>query len=726
MNTSPIAVVALGVLNPAARALSAFESALRTGVRKLSKVDAQLAPRGKALLGQVVDDTIPARFRAFHLAKAATREALAQWDPRGRVGAAEIGYFLSSIGGESAEVETYKLAQGGPPPRRHRVKACYGSVPNGRLHFKLARAFGFCGPQIAISNTCASGNVSMGIALDMIREGGCRAAVISAVELCTLGTLWGADRAAILGTKLAPFDATRDGAIFGEGAATVILADPSIVDPQDVLGWLCGFGSSCDAENAAIAFEPDGAGLYRAMDAAARDAALDPAALDYVNAHAPGTPVIDKLECKAVADLLHGAGKGIAINSTKSITTHLAGAGSITEAAATILQMNGGFVHGNAGLATRAPDLALEPIGDQAVDRPVRTALSNALGGGGLYTSVVFRHRDWTPPSAPAWAGETSGEMAVVAQAAWLGSAESIDLPSRFPALMHFTHMNRAAQLALAASSEIFSEGAAIPRESPSGLTPTLGVFSATFLGGLPESMSLFLDLLANRPKAIKPSTVLDHGVNLGGALVGRYHGLTGPNYSFVGSRTSAMQALVSGMSHLRAGRIEAALVTGFDAVQGLRESQLPMAFEGTARMVDATGAVLLKTSAHLRPHDRVLGKIGAAAVVRLASRGEDLQEGLRRLTAQLRTTLSTLRLIRVSNYSPIHGDELVRACWDVFGDVQIVLEDVSGSDALAAGALLLLKDALRNHARTLIIQVDEYLQLGGLVVEGSSGGAAP
>lgn len=734
MSSQAVAIVALGVINPAACGIQAFEASLRAGTRRIGRIEARLAPRGKALLGTVDGPSLPARLRAFHLARVATEEALAQWDPRDRVDAGQIGYFLSTIGGESAEVEAYRLAGDHLANRRMRRKAAYGSVPNGRLHFKLARSFGLYGPQIAISNTCASGNVSMGIALDLIREGACKAAVISAVELCTLGTLWGADRAAILGTRLAPFDAARDGAIFGEGAATVILADSAIIDPRDVLGWVCGFGSSCDAENAAIAFEADGAGLYRAMSAALKDGTAEPVSLDYVNAHAPGTPVIDKLECKAVVDLLGGAHHAIAINSTKSITTHLAGAGSITELAATVVQMQGDFVHANVGLETVASDMMLEPVGDQAMSKPVRTALSNALGGGGLYTSVLLRRSDWTPPAgaSDASAGrgssanvgeapdEEASDIVVVAHSGWRGSAEPIGLTQRFPALAPFAPMNRAAQLALAASNEIFAMSAAIPRDRSTGQTPGLGVFSATFLGGLPESLHLFLGLLAEQPKAIKPSTVLEHGVNLGGALIGRHHGLTGPNYSFVGSRVSSVQALASGLSHLRAGRIQAALVTGFDAVQGLEEAQVHGVFEGTVRMVDASAGLLLKTRASLHRDERSLGRLASAAVVRLEGWLADPRPGLTRLLQQLHHP-SGLRTVRICNHGPLSNDRLVQACQESFGDARILLEDTTGADLLAAGPLLLVGDALRQGSRTLILLLDEYLQLAGIVVDGQT-----
>ncbi|NRD68591.1 hypothetical protein HRD49_43415, partial [Corallococcus exiguus] len=79
----------------------------------------------------------------------------------------------------------------------------------------------------------------------------------------------------------------------------------------------------------------------------------------------------------------------VEINSTKGLTGHCLGAASLVEAIATVGQLRHGFVHPNANLE--------EPIdgecrfaGPSATQRPLRHALSNAFGFGGINACVVL------------------------------------------------------------------------------------------------------------------------------------------------------------------------------------------------------------------------------------------------------------------------------------------------------------------------------------------------
>ncbi len=91
----------------------------------------------------------------------------------------------------------------------------------------------------------------------------------------------------------------------------------------EVLGW----GEAADGYNV-MAPEPDGEGLGRAMQSALNDAKLSPDDIDYINAHATGTPVGDISEIKAIRRLFN-TGRVPYVSSTKALTGHgicLAGA----------------------------------------------------------------------------------------------------------------------------------------------------------------------------------------------------------------------------------------------------------------------------------------------------------------------------------------------------------------------------------------------------------------
>ena len=77
------------------------------------------------------------------------------------------------------------------------------------------------------------------------------------------------------------------------------------------------------------------------------------------------------------------------LNSTKSLTGHCLAAAGVVEAAATIIQMQQGFVHPNAGLKEPL-DYEGRFVGAQSEDTAIPFALSNSFGFGGINTSILL------------------------------------------------------------------------------------------------------------------------------------------------------------------------------------------------------------------------------------------------------------------------------------------------------------------------------------------------
>ncbi|MBY8851388.1 polyketide beta-ketoacyl:ACP synthase, partial [Saccharothrix sp. MB29] len=122
------------------------------------------------------------------------------------------------------------------------------------------------------------------------------------------------------------------------------------------------------------------------VTAALKAAGLDPADVDYVNAHATGTPLGDRTEA---GTLLRVFGDGPRVNATKALTGHCLHAAGVLEAVAVVAQLRGGFLHPNPNL--RDPvEPGLRHTGDRAEDVRARVALSNGFGFGGVTTSLVI------------------------------------------------------------------------------------------------------------------------------------------------------------------------------------------------------------------------------------------------------------------------------------------------------------------------------------------------
>lgn len=162
------------------------------------------------------------------------------------------------------------------------------------------------------------------------------------------------------------------------------------------LAELVGYGTSADAYHLTAGPE-DGSGARRAMEQALRQAAVSPADVQHINAHATSTPVGDKGELAAIRSVF-GSDSGVAISSTKSATGHLLGAAGGIEAIFTVLALRDQVVPPTLNLVH--PDEAadgLNLVGLKSRTMLITHALSNGFGFGGVNASVLFRR--WEPKS---------------------------------------------------------------------------------------------------------------------------------------------------------------------------------------------------------------------------------------------------------------------------------------------------------------------------------------
>lgn len=577
------AITGVGVVTSIGIGVTEFADGLRRGRQNLSEFSGVPVPRGKASVGLIDEPKFNFPDRALRMSKLALSEALNQsmfkWDD-GR----EVALILSTVTADSRALEELypEFVKDGEPDER--VKQALRLFSNGTLLNSLGNYFGWYGPRLVVSNACASGNIALGMALDMIRLGRCRAAVVPGVELVKLSTVWGAERSGFVGRMLRPFHSNRDGSILGEGAGAIIIEHPDDVREERVLGWIEGFGCAVDMGAAAITLLDDGSGLRRGMSLALADAHRELTDIEYVSAHAPGTPLIDRVECQAVSDLFGSHARNISINSTKSLTSHMGAASGVVEIIGTLLQMEHGFLHPHAELDEVDPVLATEVIGVTPVERKVTRALSNACGGGGLSTSVVItapsERATPQPKTARTWKGEIiitglgsvsslgAGDASVFAQ---LRPSESVepeslqwfDINSWYPKETNYSYMNRAAQLGAAASAIAIADAAF----EGAYASDRIAVISGSLLGGAPQASAVICQELMKDPNLITPNMALDHGVHLSTALVRRYFGYNGVTYTLTGSCVAGLQAVLVGHDLLRTGRADAVVVLGHDAL---------------------------------------------------------------------------------------------------------------------------------------------------------------
>jgi 3-oxoacyl-[acyl-carrier-protein] synthase II len=192
-----------------------------------------------------------------------------------------------------------------------------------------------------------------------------------------------------------PFDASRSGAVLGEGAAVVVLEplERARAAGKRVLGEVCGYGSTLDAHSLS-APDPDGDGAARAMRAALDDAGIGPDAIRHINAHGTGTQLNDQVEAAAIRRVFDGLWERIPVSATKSVTGHLIGAAGALEVGACLLALTEGVVPHNPWLKNVGSgcELAHVTVGPAAFEGEY--VLTNSFGFGGQNAALVLRRCD--------------------------------------------------------------------------------------------------------------------------------------------------------------------------------------------------------------------------------------------------------------------------------------------------------------------------------------------
>jgi len=188
-----------------------------------------------------------------------------------------------------------------------------------------------------------------------------------------------------------PWDKNRDGFIMAEGAGILVLEEyeHAVVRGAKIYAEVAGYGMSADAYHI-TAPSPNGEGGMRAMMAAMKDAGVEPADVDYINAHGTSTGLGDMGELAAVQTLFGDL--PVSMSSTKSVTGHLLGAAGAVEAIFCVLAMRDGIVPPTINLDD--PEDAVgnfDLVPHVAKNKTVDVALSNSFGFGGTNASLVLK-----------------------------------------------------------------------------------------------------------------------------------------------------------------------------------------------------------------------------------------------------------------------------------------------------------------------------------------------
>jgi 3-oxoacyl-[acyl-carrier-protein] synthase II len=263
----------------------------------------------------------------------------------------------------------------------------------------LSILHGAMGPNNTIVTACAAGTQAVGEAFrligrgdaDIMLAGGCDSR-LDPLMLVAYQAMCAVSLSTRPPSEVSrPFDGERDGFVLGEGAAVLVLESYQKAKRRGatIYAEITGYGSSFDAYGLTRP-EPEGKGAALSMTAALREAKLDPADVDYINAHGTSTRLNDLMETRAVKRVFGHRAPTIPMSSQKSMVGHLIGASGALEAAATALSLQHGVVPPTINQSKKDPACDLDYVPNTAREMPLRTALSNSFGFGGQNASLVM------------------------------------------------------------------------------------------------------------------------------------------------------------------------------------------------------------------------------------------------------------------------------------------------------------------------------------------------
>ncbi|MCP2319585.1 beta-ketoacyl ACP synthase [Nocardia amikacinitolerans] len=360
-----------------------FELPVRIGGHLKVAPDACLAPDEVRMLAYVEQ-------MATVLAREVWRNAGSPEVDRDRLGVS-IG---TGLGGAEAMIDQRdKMNNGGY--RKVSPLAVQWIMPNGPaacVGMEVGARAGVCTPVSA----CSSGSEAIANAWKMIVMGDADMVVAGGVE----GSIQALPIAAFTMMRAMstrnddpkaasrPFDADRDGFVFGEAGAMMVLETEAHAKARGatIHARLLGAGITSDGFHL-VAPDPEGTGAARAMTKALQTAGLSKSDVSHINAHATATPIGDTAEALAIGKAV---GSHASVYAPKSALGHSIGAVGALESVLTVLSVRDGIVPPTLNLENQDPEVDLDIVKGGARQGRIDYAINNSFGFGGHNVAIAF------------------------------------------------------------------------------------------------------------------------------------------------------------------------------------------------------------------------------------------------------------------------------------------------------------------------------------------------
>lgn len=264
----------------------------------------------------------------------------------------------------------------------------------------LSELFGIQGEGVVVGGASATGNVGLIKGHQLLQLGIVDVCLVVAVVadlspidiqgFINIGAMGGKTLNDQPSEACRPFDKKHEGFIYGQASASVVL-ESSVSAKQRNVSFKAEMLAGVVVLDGNSSANPNQQGEYDAMKLAVEKSGLLITDIDYINSHGSSSPLGDKTEAAAISELLGKHSSEVWINATKGLTGHCLYAAGTVEVIATAIQMNEGFLHPNKNLNQPIID-TLNFCSNEAIKTPIKVAVSNSFGFGGINTSIVLKH----------------------------------------------------------------------------------------------------------------------------------------------------------------------------------------------------------------------------------------------------------------------------------------------------------------------------------------------
>ena len=192
-----------------------------------------------------------------------------------------------------------------------------------------------------------------------------------------------------------PYDRDRDGFVMGEGAGMVVVEalEHAKARGAKIYAEIIGYGLSGDAFHITAPAE-DGDGAYRCMTAAVKRAGIEPADIDYINAHGTSTPMGDEIDLQRSSGC---SAMPLARSPCRrpSLRPAICSAPPVrSEAIFSARSIRDNIAPPTLNLFNPSVATAIDLVPHKAHRRTIDTVLSNSFGFGGTNASLILRRYD--------------------------------------------------------------------------------------------------------------------------------------------------------------------------------------------------------------------------------------------------------------------------------------------------------------------------------------------